>query len=157
MLKTSQLLNKDNTTTDLLDLPKFDPELKSHEVAENAASKYAEYEEKHIKTFMSIYKDLEVAQRNLKEKWQALNESRLPFLQSDITGEDDEAYEDRVTHEYEVAYQKFNSLLEDNDLKEWLTNLLNSYSSRNLENLFPSNDNDLTEVSTLPALINKES
>ena len=54
MLKTSQLLNKDNTTTDLLDLPKFDPELKSHEVAENAASKYAEYEEKHIKTFMSI-------------------------------------------------------------------------------------------------------
>ena len=156
MLKTSQLLNKDNTTTDLLDLPKFDPELKSHEVAENAASKYAEYEEKHIKTFMSIYKDLEVAQRNLKEKWQALNESRLPLLQSDITGEDDEAYEDRVTHEYEVAYQKFNSLLEDNDLKEWLTNLLNSYSSRNLENLFPSNDNDLTEVSVLPALINKE-
>ena len=156
MLKTSQLLNKDNTTTDLLDLPKFDPELKSHEVAENAASKYAEYEEKHIKTFMSIYKDLEVAQRNLKEKWQALNESRLPLLQSDITGEDDEAYEDRVTHEYEVAYQKFNSLLEDNDLKEWLTNLLNSYSSRNLESLFPSNDNDITEVSVLPALINKE-
>ena len=156
MLKTSQLLNKDNTTTDLLDLPKFDPELKSHEVAENAASKYAEYEEKHIKTFMSIYKDLEVAQRNLKEKWQALNESRLPLLQSDITGENDEEYEDRVTHEYEVAYQKFNSLLEDNDLKEWLTNLLNSYSSRNLESLFPSNDNDITEVSVLPALINKE-
>ena len=80
MLKTSQLLNKDNTTTDLLDLPKFDPELKSHEVAENAASKYAEYEEKHIKTFMSIYKDLEVAQRNLKEKWQAFLPIKLASL-----------------------------------------------------------------------------
>ena len=156
MLKTSQLLNKDNSTIDLLDLPKFDPELKSHEVAENAASKYVDYEEKHIKTFMSIYKDLEVAQQDLKEKWKALNESRLPFLQSDITGEDDETYENRVTHEYEVAYQKFDSLLEDNDLKEWLTNLLNSYSSQNLENLFPSNDNELIEVSLLPALINKE-
>lgn len=156
MLKTSQLLNKDNTTIDILDLPKFDPELKSHEVAENAASKYTDYEEKHIKKFMSVYKDLEVAQQDLQEKWLALNESRLPFLQSDITEEDDETYENRVTHEYEVAYQKFDSLLEDNDLKEWLSNLLNSYSVRSLENLFPSNDEDLTKIADLPPLINKE-
>ena len=60
----------------------------------------------------------------------------MKLLQSDITGEDDEAYEDRVTHEYEVAYQKFNSLLEDNDLKEWLTNLLNSHSSSSFTLLF---------------------
>lgn len=156
MLKTSQLLNKDNNTNDLLDLPKFDPELKSHEVAENAASKYVDYEESHIKTFLSVYKELEAAQRDLKEKWLALNESRLPFPQSDITSEDDETYEDRITHEYEVAYQKFDNLLEDNDLKDWLNNLLNSFSAYNLDSLFPSNDERLTEISYLPALINKE-
>ncbi len=156
MLKTSQLLNKDNTTNDLLDLPKFDPELKSHEVAENAASKYVEYEESHIKKFLSVYKELEAAQQDLKEKWLALNESDLPFLQSDNTLEDGVTYENRVTHEYEIAYQKFDGLLEDNDLKKWLSNLLNSYSAHNLESLFPSNNSDLTEISQLPALINKE-
>lgn len=155
MLKTSNLLNKENTTNELFDLNKFNPDLKSHEVAENAASKYIEYEENHIKTFLSVYKDLEVAQQDLKEKWQKLNESSLPFY-DDMSEEPNEEYEDTITHEYKAAYQKFYSLLEDNNLKEWLNNLLNSYSSRTIENLFPSNDSTITEVSILPSLINKE-